>query len=75
MSLLGGLPDARTEETGMSVRKEYEMVALARRMDLFSIVYVGSPEEAAEMAKAGADAQSAMISDKDVADVTKGLAR
>ena len=44
------------EETGMSVRKEYEMVALARRMDLFSVVYVGSPEEAIEMAKAGADA-------------------
>jgi predicted TIM-barrel enzyme len=44
------------EETGMSVKKEYEMVALARRMDLFSIVYVGSPEEATEMAKAGADA-------------------
>jgi predicted TIM-barrel enzyme len=40
----------------MSVKKEYEMVALARRMDLFSIVYVGNPEEAAEMAKAGADA-------------------
>jgi predicted TIM-barrel enzyme len=44
------------EETGMSVQKEYEMVALARRMDLFSIVYVGSPAEAREMAKAGADA-------------------
>jgi predicted TIM-barrel enzyme len=44
------------EETGMSVRKEYEMVALARRMDLFSIVYVGTPGEAVEMAKAGADA-------------------
>ena len=44
------------EETGMSVKKEYEMVALARRMDLFSIVYVGSPAEAIEMAKAGADA-------------------
>jgi predicted TIM-barrel enzyme len=44
------------EETGMSVRKEYEMVALARRMDLFSIVYVASAEEAIEMAKAGADA-------------------
>ena len=44
------------EETGMSVTKEYEMVALARRMDLFSVVYVGSPEEAVEMAKAGADA-------------------
>jgi predicted TIM-barrel enzyme len=44
------------EETGMSVKKEFEMVALARRMDLFSVVYVGSPEEAEEMAKAGADA-------------------
>jgi predicted TIM-barrel enzyme len=32
------------------------MVALARRMDLFSIVYVATPEEAAEMAKSGADA-------------------
>lgn len=44
------------EETGMSVKKEYEMVALARKMDLFSIVYVSSPEEAVAMAKAGADA-------------------
>ena len=44
------------EETGMSVKKEFEMVALARRMELFSIVYVSSPEEAIEMAKAGADA-------------------
>jgi predicted TIM-barrel enzyme len=44
------------EETGMSVKKEFEMVALARKMDLFSVVYVGSPEEAVEMAKAGADA-------------------
>jgi len=44
------------EETGMSVQKEYEMVALARKMDLFSVVYVGSAEEAVQMAKAGADA-------------------
>ena len=44
------------EETGMSVQKEYEMIGLASRMDLFSIVYVGSPEEAVEMAKNGADA-------------------
>jgi predicted TIM-barrel enzyme len=44
------------EETGMSVRKEYEMVALARKMDLFSIVYAGTPAEAVEMARAGADA-------------------
>jgi len=44
------------EETGMSVRKEFEMVALARKMDLFSIVYVSKPEEARAMAEAGADA-------------------
>ena len=44
------------EETGMSVQKEYEMVALARKMDLFSIVYVATPDEAVAMAKAGADA-------------------
>lgn len=44
------------EETGMSVKKEFEMVALARKMDLFSIVYVATPEEAKAMAQAGADA-------------------
>jgi predicted TIM-barrel enzyme len=44
------------EETGMSVQKEYEMVALARKMDLFSIVYVGGAEEAKAMADSGADA-------------------
>ena len=43
------------EETGMSVDKEFEMIALARKMDLFTIVYVGSPEEAKEMARCGAD--------------------
>jgi predicted TIM-barrel enzyme len=43
------------EETGMSVQKEVEMVGLARKMDMFSIVYVGSPEEAREMAEVGAD--------------------
>jgi predicted TIM-barrel enzyme len=32
------------------------MVALARRMDLFTIVYVSSEEEALAMANAGADA-------------------
>lgn len=44
------------EETGMSVEKEFEAVALGRRMDLFSVVYVGSPEEAKRMAESGADA-------------------
>ncbi len=43
------------EETGMSVQKEVETTALARKMDLFTIVYVASPEEAEAMANAGAD--------------------
>lgn len=44
------------EETGMGFDKEVEMVRIANKMDLFSIVYVASPEEASQMAKAGADA-------------------
>jgi len=44
------------EETGMSVKKEFEMVALARKMDLFSIVYVDTPDEPKTRAVAGADA-------------------
>src|SRR6266700_4907371 len=44
------------EETGMSVKQEFEMVRLARKMDLFSIVYVATPDEAEAMAEAGADA-------------------
>lgn len=44
------------EETGMSFQKEVDMVALATKMDLFSIVYVAKPEEAVQMADAGADA-------------------
>lgn len=44
------------EETGMSFQKEVEMVRLATKMDLFSIVYVAKPEEAVQMADAGADA-------------------
>jgi predicted TIM-barrel enzyme len=44
------------EETGMGVAKEFEMVALARKMDLFSVVYVATAEEARAMAEAGADA-------------------
>jgi len=44
------------EETGMSTQKEAEMVGLARRMEMFSIVYVGSEDEAKAMAEVGADA-------------------
>ena len=43
------------EETGMSTKKEIETVALARKMEMFTIVYVGSPEESKAMAEAGAD--------------------
>jgi predicted TIM-barrel enzyme len=43
------------EETGMGFNKEVEMVALASKMDLFSVVYVATPEEAVLMAEAGAD--------------------
>jgi predicted TIM-barrel enzyme len=44
------------EETGMGFDKEVEMIRLASKMDLFSIVYVANPEEAIKMAQAGADA-------------------
>ncbi|TDE10251.1 phosphoenolpyruvate hydrolase family protein [Dyadobacter psychrotolerans] len=44
------------EETGMGFDKEVEMVRLASKMDLFSIVYVAKPDEARQMAEAGADA-------------------
>src|SRR5436190_4593446 len=43
------------EETGMSVKQEFEMVSLAHRMDLFTVVYVATPDEAKAMAEAGAD--------------------
>ncbi|MBD2703550.1 phosphoenolpyruvate hydrolase family protein [Spirosoma sp. BT702] len=44
------------EETGMGFDKEVEMVRLASKMDLFSIVYVATPDEARQMAEVGADA-------------------
>jgi predicted TIM-barrel enzyme len=50
----GGFRDI-LEETGMSFDKEVEMVGLASKMDMYSSVYVATPEEAVAMAKAGAD--------------------
>lgn len=44
------------EETGMGFHHEVEMVRLATKMDLFSIVYVATVEEALQMADVGADA-------------------
>jgi len=43
------------EETGMGYVKEVEMIALARDLDLLTCPYVFTPEEATQMAKAGAD--------------------
>jgi predicted TIM-barrel enzyme len=43
------------EETGMSFKLEVDMIRIARKMDLFSIVYVSEPQEAQAMADAGAD--------------------
>ncbi|MDD7984892.1 phosphoenolpyruvate hydrolase family protein [Lentisphaera marina] len=43
------------EETGMGVQKEIDCVALARKMDMFTITYVATAEEAKKMAEAGAD--------------------
>lgn len=44
------------EETGMGFAKEVEMIRLATMMDLFSVVYVATPDEARQMAEVGADA-------------------
>ena len=54
-SIIDGDFRQQLEETGMGTHKEVETVALARKMDLFAIVYVASPKEAKEMAEAGAD--------------------
>ncbi len=44
------------EETGMGFDKEVEMIRIATKMELFSIVYVATPDDARQMAEAGADA-------------------
>jgi predicted TIM-barrel enzyme len=54
-SIIDGSFRQQLEETGMGTHKEVETVALARKMDIFSIVYVASPQEAKDMAQAGAD--------------------
>ena len=55
-TIIDGIFRGVLEETGMSVQKEFEMVAPAHKMDLFTIVYVATPDEAKAMAQAGADA-------------------
>ena len=43
------------EETGMGYKLEVDMIAAARDLDLLTCPYVFTPEEAAAMARAGAD--------------------
>ena len=56
-TIVDGLFRQVLEETGMSVQHEIDMVALAQKrgIDLFTIVYVRTPEESRKMAQAGAD--------------------
>jgi predicted TIM-barrel enzyme len=55
-----GLIDGRfrqeLEETGLGFYREVEMIRIAREMELFTIVYTCTPDEARQMAEAGADA-------------------
>ncbi len=55
VGLIDGTFRVNLEETGMSYASEVEMIALARQKDLLTTPYVFNAEEAAAMAKAGAD--------------------
>jgi len=55
VGLIDGQFRANLEETGMSYQKEVEMVREASKMGLLTTPYVFNVEEAAAMAKAGAD--------------------
>ncbi len=49
------------EETGMGYGLEVDMIAMAHELDLFTSPYAFNPEEAADMAKAGADVMVAHL--------------
>lgn len=53
--LYDGIIRANLEETGMGYRLEVDMIRAARELDLFTSPYASSPEEAEQMAAAGAD--------------------
>jgi predicted TIM-barrel enzyme len=55
VGLFDGKFRANIEATGMGYDKEVEMIRLAHEMDLFTTPYAFTPDEAKEMAKAGAD--------------------
>jgi predicted TIM-barrel enzyme len=53
--LFDGIIRANLEETGLGFGKEVEMVGQARALDLLTLAYVASEDEARAMAAAGAD--------------------
>src|SRR5580765_3804332 len=55
VGLIDGTFRQNLEETGMGYDKEVEMIAAASDMGLLTCPYVFSPEEAEQMAAAGAD--------------------
>ena len=55
VGLIDGVFRANLEETGMAYQLEVDMVAIARELDMLTCPYVFSPEDAAAMARAGAD--------------------
>ncbi|MCR4415242.1 MAG: phosphoenolpyruvate hydrolase family protein [Thermoguttaceae bacterium] len=55
VGLFDGTLRVNLEETGFGYGREVEMIRLARQMDLLTTPYVFNPDEAVEMAKAGAD--------------------
>lgn len=55
VGMIDGLFRQHLEETGMGFEKEVEAIKLARFLDLFTVAYVFNPEQARQMAKAGAD--------------------
>lgn len=55
VGLIDGIFRANLEETGMSYGLEVDMIALAHAKDMLTTPYVFSEDDAAAMAKAGAD--------------------
>jgi predicted TIM-barrel enzyme len=55
MGMIDGNFREQLELTGFSFDKEVEMVSIANKKDIFTIVYVFNEKEAEAMAKAGAD--------------------
>jgi predicted TIM-barrel enzyme len=55
VGLIDGIFRQNLEETGMSFALEIDMISLARERDLLTTPYVFSADEAAAMARAGAD--------------------